>query len=326
MQRNPTDLRENVTAPAPKGMAGESGSISPGDEVGHYVIEEALGSGGMGVVFAARHEALGHRVAMKFISARASADAETFVRFSREAKIIASLESDHVVRVIDFGTHAGVPYMVMDLLAGRDLGREARAIRGARRLRRSGLRDPSVRWALGSPREGDRPSRREARQPLSGDAHRGRADRQSARLRRLQTSSGWARRRQSDAYGHDDRLASLYVPRTDPRAARRRRARRCLVARHRAPQALNGESAVLGPERERSLRGDRSGSRGGVALSSLGSARRARGGRPLLPRETPGASVCERRGVGARFDAICVRKREARRGAALGSRNRGRPT
>src|SRR5260370_30643564 len=56
-----------------------------------------------------------------------SADADTFARFSREARIIASLESEHVVRVLDFGMHRGQPYMVMELLHGRDLGRESRA-------------------------------------------------------------------------------------------------------------------------------------------------------------------------------------------------------
>jgi hypothetical protein len=107
------------------------GIVSPGDSVGgRYVVEEVLGKGGMGIVVAARHEALGHRVAMKLVSTSMAADADAFVRFSREARIIASLESDHVVRVIDFGMHAGTPYMVMELLAGRDLGCELR-MRGA---------------------------------------------------------------------------------------------------------------------------------------------------------------------------------------------------
>ncbi len=120
-----------TAATARSGRDSSSGTpvVSPGDTIGaRYVVEEVLGSGGMGVVVAARHVALGHRVAMKFISAPA-ADAEAYARFSREARLIASIESDHVVRVIDFGQHAGSPYMVMDLLAGRDLGREL-AMRG----------------------------------------------------------------------------------------------------------------------------------------------------------------------------------------------------
>lgn len=100
-------------------------SVTAGDCVGgRYVVEEVLGKGGMGVVVAARHEPLGHRVAMKLMSRTVAANAEALERFSREARVIASLESDHVVRVTDFGMHVGAPYMVMDLLAGRDLRAE----------------------------------------------------------------------------------------------------------------------------------------------------------------------------------------------------------
>jgi hypothetical protein len=123
-----TDLGATAATARSARDSGDSKTIvSPGDTIGgRYVVEEVLGSGGMGVVVAARHEALGHRVAMKFVSPSAAADAEAYARFSREARIIASLESDHVVRVTDFGIHAGSPYMVMDLLAGRDLGGELR--------------------------------------------------------------------------------------------------------------------------------------------------------------------------------------------------------
>jgi eukaryotic-like serine/threonine-protein kinase len=100
-------------------------SVTAGDTVGgRYVVEEVLGKGGMGVVVAARHEPLGHRVAMKLMSRTVAANAEALERFSREARVIASLESDHVVRVTDFGMHAGAPYMVMELLTGRDLRAE----------------------------------------------------------------------------------------------------------------------------------------------------------------------------------------------------------
>src|SRR5688572_16078275 len=97
--------------------------LEAGDVVGgRYVIEEALGAGGMGFVVAARHQGLGTRVALKLISTLA--DAQAFARFQREARIVASLESDHIVRVMDCGIHAGVPYTVMELLAGRDLQAE----------------------------------------------------------------------------------------------------------------------------------------------------------------------------------------------------------
>jgi serine/threonine-protein kinase len=109
----------------PNADRASEGAVSPGDVVGgRYVIEEVIGRGGMGIVVAARHEPLGHRVAMKLLLGSASADADAFDRFTREARIVASLESDHIVRVSDFGMHGAVPFMVMELLSGRDLGRE----------------------------------------------------------------------------------------------------------------------------------------------------------------------------------------------------------
>jgi serine/threonine-protein kinase len=42
-------------------------------------------------------------------------------RFLDEAKIGARLKSAHVARVLDFGTHEGVPFMVMEFLQGEDL-------------------------------------------------------------------------------------------------------------------------------------------------------------------------------------------------------------
>ncbi len=93
----------------------------PGDVVdGKYRIERALGRGGMGAVFAARHEQLGHRVALK-LPAHAAAPGATD-RFLREARAAAVIESEHVVRVFDAGERApGEPYLVMELLTGDDL-------------------------------------------------------------------------------------------------------------------------------------------------------------------------------------------------------------
>ena len=89
---------------------------------GKYQIERTLGSGGMGVVFAARHLHLGTGVAIKVLRAQACTDASTVTRFLREARAAARLQSEHVARVIDVATlDSGPPYIVMELLRGRDL-------------------------------------------------------------------------------------------------------------------------------------------------------------------------------------------------------------
>ncbi len=91
--------------------------------LGKYRVEACLGVGGMGAVFAARHEQLGQVVALKVLNPAASEDPDAVLRFMREAEAVGSLESDHVVRVFDVGTlEDGAPCMVMERLVGRDLG------------------------------------------------------------------------------------------------------------------------------------------------------------------------------------------------------------
>lgn len=92
---------------------------------GKYRVERVLGSGGMGVVVEATHAALGQRVAIKLLSPEFADAPEVVARFFREARISAKLDSEHVVRVTDFGqTEAGMPFLVMEMLVGHDLSAE----------------------------------------------------------------------------------------------------------------------------------------------------------------------------------------------------------
>jgi serine/threonine-protein kinase len=94
-----------------------------GDVVGgKFKVEGVLGSGGMGVVLAARHVQLGQRVAIKILRRDFAASPEAVGRFLREARTAVNLQSANVVRVMDVGTlEDGRPYMVMEHLTGTDL-------------------------------------------------------------------------------------------------------------------------------------------------------------------------------------------------------------
>ena len=81
-----------------------------------------LARGGMGSVWRARHVLLETPVAIKFIGADVFALQEARRRFEREAKAAALLQSPHVVRIHDYGLEGDVPYLVMELLEGEDLG------------------------------------------------------------------------------------------------------------------------------------------------------------------------------------------------------------
>ncbi len=95
-----------------------------GQRVGQYVIERTLGHGGMGIVVAARHETLDEMVAIKLLHPKAAKDALQVERFVREARATVRIKSEHVVRVLDAGAEesTGTPFIVMELLEGRDLG------------------------------------------------------------------------------------------------------------------------------------------------------------------------------------------------------------
>ena len=87
-----------------------------------YEVESELGSGGMGVVVAARDTKLGHRVAIKMLHPQGLERPDLVARFHREARAAAALQSDHAARVLDSGVDSdGRPYTVMELLEGEDL-------------------------------------------------------------------------------------------------------------------------------------------------------------------------------------------------------------
>lgn len=80
-----------------------------------------LGAGGMGSVWVARHESLRTDVAVKFLNLDLAHHPSIVERFSREAAAAANVKSPHVVQVFDHGTVDGTPFIVMELLDGRDL-------------------------------------------------------------------------------------------------------------------------------------------------------------------------------------------------------------
>jgi eukaryotic-like serine/threonine-protein kinase len=97
---------------------------TPGDLLcERYRLEQELGRGGMGMVWQATDERLGRSIAVKILPQEALSRPDALERFVREARIAASLNSDHIVRVLDTTTNSdGTPLLIMELLHGRDLG------------------------------------------------------------------------------------------------------------------------------------------------------------------------------------------------------------
>jgi Tol biopolymer transport system component len=92
-----------------------------GQTIGRYHILEQLGKGGMAVVYRGFDYRLERSVAIKVIRTGGEEDDIFLKRFEREAKSLAQLQHPHIVGVIDFGEHEGLPYLVMEYLPGGTL-------------------------------------------------------------------------------------------------------------------------------------------------------------------------------------------------------------
>ena len=94
--------------------------IPAGTLIDRYEIEGRLGSGSMGVVYAARDTRLGRRVAIKLL--RAAPDSPLFrelcQRLLREARAMASVSHPNLVAIHDIGTFEDRDYIVMDYVDG----------------------------------------------------------------------------------------------------------------------------------------------------------------------------------------------------------------
>ena len=89
---------------------------------GRYRILEGLAAGGMGAVYRGERLGLQRIVAIKFLHDEFAARPEIRKRFEIEARAMSRLSHPHCVSVIDFGVD-DVPYLVMDYVTGRPLGK-----------------------------------------------------------------------------------------------------------------------------------------------------------------------------------------------------------
>ncbi len=89
--------------------------------IGRYEILDELGSGGMGVLLRARDPKLGREVAIKLLSDRLSTSSEHRLRFEQEAHAASLLGHPNIVTIYEIGDHGGLPFIAMELVAGRTL-------------------------------------------------------------------------------------------------------------------------------------------------------------------------------------------------------------
>ncbi len=107
--------------------------IPAGSIVGErWRIESKLGGGGMSVLYEVRHTRTTKRAALKVMLLEYAESKVMQLRFTQEMTVTASLESDHIVQVMDGGADdsLGILFIVMELLQGLDLRAERHRLGG----------------------------------------------------------------------------------------------------------------------------------------------------------------------------------------------------
>jgi eukaryotic-like serine/threonine-protein kinase len=89
-----------------------------GKKLGHYVITEQIGAGGMGVVYRATDERLFREVAVKVLRAGSVTDEAARQRLRKEGFALSRLNHPNIETVYDFDTEAGVDFLVAELVPG----------------------------------------------------------------------------------------------------------------------------------------------------------------------------------------------------------------
>ena len=86
-----------------------------------YTVKRKIGSGGMATVYCADDHVLGREVALKMMHEHLINSPESVRRFSGEARAVASLSHENVVKIFDYGENESRPYLVMEYVKGPSL-------------------------------------------------------------------------------------------------------------------------------------------------------------------------------------------------------------
>ncbi|CAN5549235.1 hypothetical protein BH10CYA1_BH10CYA1_24870 [soil metagenome] len=89
--------------------------------IGHFRVEQKLGTGGMSVVYKCTDLAVNRTVAVKVLQTRLLSEEKWMKRFQQEAKAIGRLSHPNIVSIHHFDVHREGPYIAMDYVEGQSL-------------------------------------------------------------------------------------------------------------------------------------------------------------------------------------------------------------
>ena len=88
-----------------------------------YELVEKIGEGGMSVVWRAHDARLEREVAVKLLRPFVAGEPDRRSRLAREARTLAALSNDHIVRVYDYAEAGEDAFLVMEFIEGCNLAR-----------------------------------------------------------------------------------------------------------------------------------------------------------------------------------------------------------
>jgi serine/threonine protein kinase len=100
---------------------GLGAAFAANSQVAGYRLEDQIAAGGMAVVFRARDERLGRRVALKIMAPALAADEVFRQRFIRESRAAAAVDDPHIIPVFEAGEANGVLFLAMRYVPGGDV-------------------------------------------------------------------------------------------------------------------------------------------------------------------------------------------------------------
>jgi CRP-like cAMP-binding protein len=95
--------------------------FTPQRRIGKYILTDVLGFGGWSIVYKGVHSSLHLPVAIKMMKHNLAMDLDFIQKFQNEAKIIAQLNHDNIVRVHDIENSYRTVFIVMEYLEGVSL-------------------------------------------------------------------------------------------------------------------------------------------------------------------------------------------------------------
>src|SRR5262245_54988882 len=109
------------TSPSPRGEPVAASADWSGKTLGDFHLLRRLGQGGMGQVYLADQLSLKRKVAIKTMRSDMAVSAVSLQRFKAEAEAIARVSHANIVQVYAIGEEAGVHYMALEYVEGRNL-------------------------------------------------------------------------------------------------------------------------------------------------------------------------------------------------------------